>query len=516
MTFDPVSGELVQFGGAGYVLGPNSSIEWQSGTWILNATGWANLSGVTPPLRWQEDLAYDPSLGGVLMFGGNSGVGPALNDSWLFSNGSWTNISREFPGPLPGTVTPDAMVDDLSDGYLLLVTENAAGETWVLGNPPPFARAVLPVGPVEAGEPYTLGVATASNAPPLTVTALTKPPGCTAEPSEAWNCTSPSAGTFPLNLSVTDVENRSTTVYSNITILPSLGILSFSASPSTIHVGDTVAFQLRVVGGLAPFTVNYSGLPSGCLGGDVVTFDCSLEVAGVSVVRANVADSGGLSRSANVTVGVWPLPRIAAFSVSPNVLEVGDTLSLRASIIGGAPPVSIRYVGAPPGCALVAGPDESCNPSISGAYNVGVNVTDSLGASSTAFPETVGVRPALNVSGLNVLPSGISVGQTFQAQVEFSGGIPPFAFQWSGLPTGCNTTTALVVCTANASGSFEFRVIVSDADGHQSARSDSVLVTGGSPPGASDEYLVEAAAAGLVGAGAVLIYSRYRRRRSAP
>lgn len=96
------SNKLVVFGGqSGSSASPavtyNDTWEWDP---VTNA--WANVtpSGVSPSPRQLMNIAWDPITGGMLLFGGNSGV--VEGDTWLFIGGVWVQVGSAGTGtPAP-------------------------------------------------------------------------------------------------------------------------------------------------------------------------------------------------------------------------------------------------------------------------------------------------------------------------------------------------------------------------------------------------------------------------------
>ncbi len=91
------------------------------------AVGWVNLSsslGTAPTPRMYPSMAYDPQLGGVLLFGGGThraalGGNVTYNDTWLFANGTWTNLTYRYPAEPPARWAASLVWDPL-DHYMLL------------------------------------------------------------------------------------------------------------------------------------------------------------------------------------------------------------------------------------------------------------------------------------------------------------------------------------------------------------------------------------------------------------
>jgi hypothetical protein len=101
-----------------------------------NNTSWQNLSpvvGVAPSARSISQVAYDPALGAVILFGGYSGAGGnyALGDTWSFSDNSWTELNLT-PSPAPRWGA--TLVYDPAAQALLLFggrnSDNFFNDTW--------------------------------------------------------------------------------------------------------------------------------------------------------------------------------------------------------------------------------------------------------------------------------------------------------------------------------------------------------------------------------------------------
>ncbi len=83
MAFDPSSGEIVLFGGSGYNGLRND-------TWTYDGTNWTQQTPPnSPPARYLASMAFDPSSGEIVLYGGfdNSGF---RNDTWTYDGTNWT------------------------------------------------------------------------------------------------------------------------------------------------------------------------------------------------------------------------------------------------------------------------------------------------------------------------------------------------------------------------------------------------------------------------------------------
>jgi hypothetical protein len=96
MTYDPVLGENVLFGG--YLNG--SHPQFATGTWEWNGSAWSEvITATSPPQRQNAVSFYDTAVGGVVVFGGYepSLAAPNLgNDTWVFSGTDWVPLATKF------------------------------------------------------------------------------------------------------------------------------------------------------------------------------------------------------------------------------------------------------------------------------------------------------------------------------------------------------------------------------------------------------------------------------------
>jgi hypothetical protein len=176
LAYDPADSRLVLFGGN--ARGPTFG-----DTWTFHAGVWTNLTAnlsTSPSPRWGSAMAYDPKLGGLVLFGGCvANGGPAgcqttAHDLWEFKGGQWTNITRggfvpagRFGAGLTYDPSVGAMVlygGSRASGSLLSGTWVLQGTHWIKihpasGSPPPRIRVGMVYDPpdretvVFAGDP---------------------------------------------------------------------------------------------------------------------------------------------------------------------------------------------------------------------------------------------------------------------------------------------------------------------------------------------------------------------------
>jgi PKD repeat protein len=133
MAYDPLDHETVYFGGCIQTQCPNNQ------TWVLSNGTWTNITNLhdAPPARYGEMMDYDPNMQGLLMFGGHAVGFNDLNDTWLFQAGSWVNLTRVSSiTPAPRAYATMAFDPDPEENGSVLFGGDVAGvgaanDTWI-------------------------------------------------------------------------------------------------------------------------------------------------------------------------------------------------------------------------------------------------------------------------------------------------------------------------------------------------------------------------------------------------
>ena len=160
-----------------------------------------------------------------------------------------------------------------------------------------------------------------------------------------------------------------------------------------------------------------------------------------------------------------PLPLSASLRVSPDPLDVGQSITILASVTGGAGVYSYAWTNLPRGCAASSAALIACAPTSAGTFLASVAVADSSGDAVQTAPTVIVVSPALNAT---VGPStpGSDVGRPLSFAAAITGGTPPYACSWTvgGIPATdpCN---ASVSADTSVPGSVTATVSVTDAAG---------------------------------------------------
>jgi hypothetical protein len=123
MAYDPVTNQLLLFGGSN-VTG------FLGDTWSWNGTTWTQLSPATSPsARYSATMAYDAATGQLILFGGNNAGDP--NDTWSWNGTTWTQLSSATNPP--GSDGAVMAFDGSTDQLVLVVGDTESGpgnDTW--------------------------------------------------------------------------------------------------------------------------------------------------------------------------------------------------------------------------------------------------------------------------------------------------------------------------------------------------------------------------------------------------
>ena len=128
LAYDASAGRVMLFGGY------NNSSSYLNDTWMYTYTTntWANRNPtIPPPARCMHALAYDASVGRVVLFGGLD-INGYLNDTWAYDYiiNSWTNRNPTIPPPVR---SGQALAYDASTGKVILfggLSSSLLNDTW--------------------------------------------------------------------------------------------------------------------------------------------------------------------------------------------------------------------------------------------------------------------------------------------------------------------------------------------------------------------------------------------------
>lgn len=123
MVTDEARNRVVMFGG--------SLSTWHSGsdeTWEWDGRDWTQVAtGVRPPPRTAQAMAYDRQARRVLLYGGWRGVVP-YGDTWAYDGNGWQQLSAGDPGLTPRV--GHAMATDVGSGRVVLYGGHEGSGAW--------------------------------------------------------------------------------------------------------------------------------------------------------------------------------------------------------------------------------------------------------------------------------------------------------------------------------------------------------------------------------------------------
>jgi PKD domain-containing protein/galactose oxidase-like protein len=450
LAYDALNNYLVLFGGCS-----SSSCPAPAQTWTYSGGEWTNVTalGPQPPARAFAAMAYDSHDSYVLLFGGRGAGGVALNDSWSFANGVWTNVTNNSDAPSARFAA--SMIFDNFDSYLVLFggcgatgsprndTWRFSGGTWhnvtVSAGPPPPARYGGSFAG-DAGDGYGLlfgGVGT----------------------------------TGPLNDSWEWEKGR----WTRLTTVGTPPARSFAAL--TYNVVENMTFLVGGNGSAGPLNdvwrfsnghwLNITGVggagPSERLGMAAPESTVATASTGERKWLYSFFYGGGLNpcvTCSNRSLGdSWVFEPGLALTASalPTVVEVGQPVDFTSTVAGGSGPyVYLWEFG--DGASIFSQTPVHVYAWANG-FSAGVIVSDTSGAEIDATVlVTVVSGPAVSVS---IQPSATDVGRPVSFVGIAIGGTSPYSYRWSfGDQTGAGTADAQH--EYSASGRFTVNLSVTD------------------------------------------------------
>ncbi len=478
MAYDPAAGYVVLFGG-----GSRTSSNVYPGTWKFLHGHWSDLTAGdpnatnTPSWRLNGSLAYDPALQALVLYGGAGNLDDPqpLNQTWTYANGTWSNLTGRLPsGPPPLTgasIAWDAVNNELvlfggwtTGGTALNETWGFVNSSWVrivsaeTPAPPATGGAYFAWDPADGYDVWYGGGETwAFDNGSWERLAVSTQPG-TANLSEEGTYDAADGYDLLFGGESADEQTNGTWFYSG-------HLLSItSLSRRAIDASESVQVNTTAYGPFSRYTFQYSGLPGNCRPGNVSTFTCEFETAGSYVLAVNVSSGDEFdNRSINLTV--YPPLTITAAPI-PSAIDLGTVTNYTVVASGGSGSLTFSYADLPGGCSTYNVTPLPCQPNEVGSYSSSVTAIDLSGAVVRAHDLNLTVYPALNAS---LAPGFVSLdlGETFAFHGNASGGHGAIVPGWVGLPSGCAPGPVWnFTCRANATGVWRVYLKATDATPH--------------------------------------------------
>lgn len=332
-----------------------------------------------------------------------------------------------------------------------------------VGIPGVAYRSITFVGAGGGGGPYTL----AANGVPT---------GLTFTPGTGVLSGTPSASAKSFNtitISVTDGTNTTATFTYTLAVAPPLSISGPASLPAgTVGVGYN-ATTVTATGGTAPYGWSATGLPPGLtIGSSSGTISgAPTAIAGSPyAVKVTVTDANGTTASANfsITVGALPLTIVTGLLPTGVLNAPYPYTSIRAT--GGVGTYIWSVTGLPPGLTTDGNGDISGTPTsvVGSPFSVVASVTDATLTTKTAT-YSLTISNALTIAVPLTLPSAALNTAYAPVTVIAGGGLPPYTWSATGLPSGLSiaaaTGTISGTPTTAAGTPYSITVTVTDSRG---------------------------------------------------
>jgi hypothetical protein len=322
-----------------------------------------------------------------------------------------TQLPRAYPGPgllqnaVPFPVTPSAIGTHV---YTLSAT-NSNGITSTHGTtvtvyPAPTAALAITA---TFDNPITLGQTTSITPTFTGGTGVISGIGPVTS-GQAYPVTPATTTTYVLT--VTNPVGDTATASLTITVVQPPTIDSFTATPSTIAVGETSQLIGIFSGGTGVITGG--ALPAG---GTTVANGASLAVTPVvdTTYVLTVTNSAAVSVSRSVTVLVAAVPVATGLVASVSPITVGETSYLTPTFSGGEGVVT-------PGVGpVVSGTAYAVNPTETTTYTL--SVSNSIGTTRRTTADVV-VLTGPNAAALTASPAGVTLGSSTYLTAYFTVG----------------------------------------------------------------------------------------------
>ncbi len=162
-------------------------------------------------------------------------------------------------------------------------------------------------------------------------------------------------------------------------------------------------------------------------------------------------------------------PLTVSLTAKPSTITLGNSVIISAVVSGGTAPYTYAWTGLPTPCPGTNTPTISCIPSSTGTFSIQVKVTDSTSPTPTTATATTtlivtSTPPTLAVT-LTITPNPLIVNQPVTFNALATGGVSPYIFKWTGLPTPCTSNPSSTInCSPTQTGSFPVTVQVTDSE----------------------------------------------------
>lgn len=339
--------------------------------------------------------------------------------------------------------------------------------------------------PATAGEPYPVTLGIDGGLAPFTyaVTSGALPAGLTLTSAGQFAGAATTPGDYAFSVTGTDANGATASrPYALRVNAPTVFITTLSVPAGT----GGVAFSqtLAATGGAAPYAWSLvtGSLPNGVVLSGSGVLSGTPTVAGTFPFTVRATDANGFIGDRLLSLEI-NAPTIAVAPGALAAVTSHEAFSQALSASGGSAPYSYAVIAGalPGGTGLSAAGVLSGTATATGNFGFTVRATDAGGFTSDKVYNLQVVSPTI-VPGPATLPNG-QAGVAYSTALTATGGTGPYTFAASGqMPSNMTLTGAgLLSGTPILSGTFDFVVDVTDANGFAGSRLYQVVISNAAP-----------------------------------
>ena len=301
------------------------------------------------------------------------------------------------------------------------------------------------------------------------------------------------AGTFGVTLTVTDsaspIDTTGVTQSVVVSAPPPPLSASFSYTPASPLVGQTITFTATASGGVPPYAFRWTFGDSTT--GSVNPATHAYSAQGTYIVNLTVIDTASpASNTRTVTGSVTvspqpPPPQLRdSFTYTPTSPAAGQIITFSANATGGVSPYSYIWNFGDGSTGI----DQFTSHSYSsqGNYTVAVTVSDSESPAQTVTSTrsvVVSAPPLLRIS-FSYSPSKPVAGSPVTFTSSETGGVPPYSLSWN-FGDGTTGVSGSAGHTYTTPGTYTVVFTVNDSGSPHNTQTTSQTITVSTPPSSS-------------------------------
>lgn len=457
-------------------------------TWLYANRTWTDLTarlagaGPPPPGRTQASLAFDGAQDSLVLMGGFNDTVSAFADSWWLACSprcAWTNSTAasgdvpEYGGAMPANASAD---DPVLFGGFPSNQSAPSTSTWVYQPATGYERSIVPTSP-EAGEPTNLSATgTGGSAPDSFFVrwTLTAPNQSTISYVGNLSERFGAAGSWTLALVVIDLNDVLFESETEILVrAPTLH--QVGGDPAATDVGLPVEFNATLAGNAtAPYNFTWQFPGGPSLYGANVSR--SFPAPGRFNVTLSFRDAYSTTVTTVVEV-VHPTPSANVSVGTPTPVALRP-VNFSSTVTNGTPSYAYAWSFGDGETSQLADPSHTfARP---GVYVVRLNVTDAVGEAALPVELRVVVATGMPLAATaQASETSAAVGGSVQFTALPTGGAPPYAYAWNFGDAGSGSGSP-IAHAYDRSGRYVVTLWVNDSAG--ASVSTTVVVTVG--PGA--------------------------------